>query len=89
MARVMVFTIESTCNLNANRIEIENEFVKVFKDEKIIGIFDLSVVRAAYVSEKDKPKKENHNEKVSSSHSSRCSRTTTLQKYEMQDMWLS
>lgn len=57
MARVMVFTTETTCNLNANRIELENEFIKVYKDEKFIGIYDLSVVRAAYVSEKDKAEK--------------------------------
>lgn len=61
MARVLVFTPEYTCNLNANRIELENEFVKVFKDDTLIGIYDLSVVRAAYVSEKDKAK-EIHNE---------------------------
>lgn len=54
MARVMVFTTETTCNLNANRIEFENDYIKVFNGEKFIGIFDMSVVRAAYVSEKDK-----------------------------------
>ena len=57
MARVMVFTTESICNLNANRIEIENDYIKVYKDDAFIGIFDLSVVRAAYVSEKDRKEK--------------------------------
>ena len=54
MARVMVFTTESICNLNANRIEIENDYIKVYNGDAFIGIFDLSVVRAAYVSEKDR-----------------------------------
>ena len=57
MTRVMVFTTESICNLNANRIEIENDYIKVYNGDAFIGIFDLSVVRAAYVSEKDRKEK--------------------------------
>lgn len=54
MARVMIFTTETTCNLNANRIELDEDYVKVYNNDKFVGIFDLSVVRGAYVSEKER-----------------------------------
>ena len=50
MARAVIFMTEGNCNLKADRIEENETYIKVYDGDRFVGIFDLSVVRAAYIS---------------------------------------
>lgn len=50
VARAVIFMTEGNCNLKADRIEESETYIKVYDGDRFVGIFDLSVVRAAYVS---------------------------------------
>ena len=52
--RVMVFTPEITCNLDADTLILDGDCIKVYKGEILVGIFDISVVRATYITKKEK-----------------------------------
>lgn len=54
MSRAMIFTVETNANLKADRIEEdENGYIRVYNGNEFVGIFDISVVRAAYISGKE------------------------------------
>lgn len=44
------------CNLPADHIDADENMVSVFKDDALIGLFNISCVNAVYISEKSETK---------------------------------
>lgn len=52
MKRVTIIVNQDrTVVINADRFEIIENFVKVFDGEKLVGLFDIGIVNAVYMSE--------------------------------------
>ena len=56
MTRAIIFTTETNCNLLASRLEEIGDYIKVYDGESLIGVFDVGVVHAAYISSKKEVK---------------------------------
>lgn len=53
MFRVLIkTTTDITANLEANRIEECNEFIKVYNDDELVGVFDIGTIQFLYKSKK-------------------------------------
>ena len=52
MSRLLVYTREFTLNIAADEMHEENDKLKVYNNKKLVGIFDVEVVQAAYLSPK-------------------------------------
>lgn len=52
MARLLVYTREFTLNIPADEMREENEKIKVYRNNVLIGVFDVEVIQAAYISSK-------------------------------------
>lgn len=53
---IIKFTDGEYCNLPADYMDIDAEWVSIYEDDKLVGIFKLEDLKAAYIS--DKAKKE-------------------------------
>lgn len=51
MFRVIVkTTTEITANLEANKIEENGDFIKIYNDGELVGMFDVGIIQFLYKS---------------------------------------
>lgn len=50
MNRLLVYTREFTLNIAADEMHEEDGKLKAYNNKKIVGIFDIDVVQAAYLT---------------------------------------
>lgn len=50
---VYINNTDGFVNINADQIEVEDPFLKAFSGGNLVGLFDLSTVMTAYLSEKN------------------------------------
>lgn len=53
---IIKFTDGGHCNLLADYIDADENYISVFNEGILIGIFNLSCIKAAYISEKNEVK---------------------------------
>ncbi len=53
---IIKFLSGGDCNLPADYIDADENYISVFNDGILIGIFNLSCVKAAFISEKNEVK---------------------------------
>lgn len=51
---IIKFTDGEYCNLPADYMDIDAEWVSIYEDDKLVGIFKLEDLKAAYISDKGK-----------------------------------
>lgn len=49
---VYLHGIDGFVNINADRITKDETFVYAFKDDQLVGIFDIGTIMTCYLSEK-------------------------------------
>lgn len=49
---IIKFTDDEYCNLEADYMDVDDKYVSVHLDDKVVGIFQLEYIKAAYLSEK-------------------------------------
>lgn len=49
---VYIHGLDSFVNISADRIEKDESFVYAFKDDQLVGIFDIGTIMTCYLSEK-------------------------------------
>lgn len=52
MNRLLVYTREFTLNIAADEMHEEEGKLKVYNNKKLVGVFDIDVVQAAYITTK-------------------------------------
>lgn len=49
---VYLHGMDGFVNISANRIEKDDSFVYAFKEDQLVGIFDIGTIMTCYLSEK-------------------------------------
>lgn len=53
MKRAVIKLKDGYCNLEADNMDADSQYVSIYNGDDLVGVFNLDVVNAAYISEKE------------------------------------
>ena len=53
MKRAVVKLKDGYCNLEADNMDADGQYISIYQGDDMVGVFNLEMVNAAYISEKE------------------------------------